>query len=224
MLLCHRSEIIYQVLNKQRLPKQQQHENQLYQLKQLYPGFGDLNQGPISCSQPPQWPFFYIKQGSGPYDFIHCARCMNSQVTGYMNSYFLMYEFISGGAMCKVPSSLWRHLAHQYSLSLLPRPIRVCSAAPTITVCSAAPTSQGAFGCPDQLGCVQLPRSVRVRMVGGVGQKWEQVVGPDTYEFIHRLNLPKYLIYDFRTVKYNIPHNEDDSMVRYFSIQVPKPL
>jgi hypothetical protein len=30
---------------------------------------------------------------------------------GDMNSYFLMYEFISGGAMCEceVPPSLWRH-------------------------------------------------------------------------------------------------------------------
>jgi hypothetical protein len=27
-----------------------------------------------------------------------------------MNSYFLMYEFISGRAMCEVPPSLWRHL------------------------------------------------------------------------------------------------------------------
>ena len=48
-----------------------------------------------------------------------------------MNSYFLMYEFISGGAMCEVPPSLWRHLTHQRSISLLPRPIRVRSAAPT---------------------------------------------------------------------------------------------
>ncbi len=157
----------------------------------MYPGFGDLNQGPIWGSEssrslhPPH--FFYIEQGWDTYEFI----CKNSKVTGDMNSYFLMYEFISGGAMCEVPPSLWRHLTHQRSISLLPRPVRVHS---------AAPTSQGAFGCPDQLGCVRLPRSVRVRTVVGVGQKWEQVGGPDTYEFMYRLNLQDQLIYDFRTV------------------------
>ena len=31
-------------------------------------------------------------QGSDTYEFIHCAGCMNSYVTGYMNSYFLMYD------------------------------------------------------------------------------------------------------------------------------------
>jgi hypothetical protein len=134
----------------------------------MYPGFGDLNQGPTWCSQssrslhpPPhllcQWPFFlYTKQGSDSYEFI----CTHSQVTVDMNSYFLMYEFISGGAMCEVPPSLWRHLTHQPIISLLPRPIRVRS---------AVLTSLGAFGCPDQLGCVRLPPSVRVRTVGGVG-------------------------------------------------------
>jgi hypothetical protein len=46
--------------------------------------------------------FYYTKQGSDTYEFI----CKNSQVTVDMNSYFLMYEFISGGAMCEVPPSL----------------------------------------------------------------------------------------------------------------------
>ncbi len=44
---------------------------------------------------------------------------------------FLMYEFISGGGMCEVPLSLCCHLTHQHSISLLPRSIRVGSAAPT---------------------------------------------------------------------------------------------
>jgi hypothetical protein len=41
------------------------------------------------------------------YFLIRMHGCMNSLVSRYMNSYFLMYEFISGGAMCEVPPSLW---------------------------------------------------------------------------------------------------------------------
>ena len=37
------------------------------------------------------------------YEFI-------SGGAGYMNSYFLMYEFISASAMCEVLPSLWHQL------------------------------------------------------------------------------------------------------------------
>ena len=103
--------------------------------KKIYLG-GDLNQGPISRLQlslsihsPPR-PF--VVSGHFVYipnkDWIH----MNSYVWIHiMNSYFVMYEFISGGAMCELPPS---HINAAYN------------------------------SCPDQLGCVRLPRPVRVRV------------------------------------------------------------
>ncbi len=52
--ICHRSEIIHEVLYMQRLLKQQRHENQLNQLNKLYPGF--LLR---------QWPFFLYQTKIG---------------------------------------------------------------------------------------------------------------------------------------------------------------
>jgi hypothetical protein len=66
-----------------------------------------------------------------------------------MNSYFLMYEFISGGAMCEVCclfggtsqiNAAYHYYPDQLGCVRLPRPVRVRSAAP------------GVFGCPDR-GC-----------------------------------------------------------------------
>jgi hypothetical protein len=40
---------------------------------------------------------------------------MNSYlaVTGDMNSFFLMFEFISGGVMCEVPSKIYHYCPDQ---------------------------------------------------------------------------------------------------------------
>ncbi len=93
----------------QRLLKQQYHENQQKKKGSGW-GFEPGTKMAITivtvCHPPPR-------------------QCMKTQVTGDMSSYFLMYEFIYGGTMCEVPPSLWWHLTHQRSISLLPRPIRV---------------------------------------------------------------------------------------------------
>ena len=55
---------------------------------------GDLNQGPILCSQSSTSAIHHPAPSVSGNIFKYQTRI----VTGDINSYFLMYEFISGGA------------------------------------------------------------------------------------------------------------------------------
>ena len=86
----------------------------------------------LAIVTPPSVAIFYTKQGSDTYEFI----CMKTWVTGATNSYFLMYEFVSGGAMCGLfggtshINAAYHYCPDQLGCVWLHRPIRVCSAAP----------------------------------------------------------------------------------------------
>ena len=147
----------------QRLLKQKKHENLL---KKIVSGWGfqqgtNIELAIVAVCYPLahllcKWPFYLCtKQGSDSYEFVLFVNYMNSQVTGDMNSYFLMQEFASHINMA------YHYCPDQLGCVRLPRPVRVRL---------AAPTSQGAFGCPNQLGCVRLPRPVRVRPAAPISQ------------------------------------------------------
>jgi len=123
------------------------------------------------CHPPPhllcQWPFYlYTRQELDTYEFIIFVNYMNSYVTGNINSYFLcMNSYLAAQfVMCR----LWRHLTHRSSYEFIcgtshinaayhycPDKLGCVWLPRPVRVRSAAPTSWGKFGCPDQLGCAR---------------------------------------------------------------------
>jgi len=122
---------------------------------------------PSTTPPPPSVAILFIYQTRIGYIWIHNIRQFYEFIGHRWYEFILfMYEYISGGVICEVP--LWWHLTHRSSYEFIDGTSHInaayrycpdqlgCVRLPRpVRVRSAAPTSSGTFGCPDQLGCAR---------------------------------------------------------------------